>query len=84
MPGVLAAGHAHEGDAVAVVGVHVGCTLNTTPEKLSSSGWMIFSSRLRLTSGVGHARAGRGRHIDHRVQHFHHPEVVHPGAEERG
>ena len=28
----------------------LACTLKTTPEKPSSSGWMVFSSRWRFTS----------------------------------
>ena len=82
--GVLAAGHAHKSDAVAVVLVHIGLHLEHHAREtfVFRVDGALFALAVHL--GEGDARAGWRRHIDHRVQHFHHTKVVHTGAEEHG
>jgi hypothetical protein len=70
----VAAGHAQEGDAVAVAGVHVGLDLEHHAAELA-----LLGPHFALD---GRAHAGRRRQVDQAVQHFLHAEVVDRRAEE--
>ena len=70
----VAAGHAQEGDAVAVRRVHVGLDLEHHAGELGL---------LRLHHALdGRPRARRRRQVDQRVEHLTHAEVVDRRAEE--
>src|SRR3990167_151997 len=79
---VFARRHAHEGDAVAVVGVHVGLHLEDHASKAFVFGLNGLYDGLLVDFECAHARAGRRRHVHHGVEHFHDTEVVDTGAEE--
>ena len=81
---VFARRHAHEGDAVAVVGVHIGLHLEHHARKRAVFGLDFFDHGLFVDDQVAGAGLGRGGQIDQGVEHFHHPEVVHARAEEHG
>ena len=70
----LAGAHAQEGDAVAVLGVHIGLDLE------HEAGELAFGGRDFAHGGVAQLR--RRRPVDQRVQDFAHAEVVDGGAEE--
>ncbi|MPM42898.1 hypothetical protein SDC9_89570 [bioreactor metagenome] len=81
---VLAGGHTHKGDAVAVVGVHIGLHLEDHAREALVFGVDDLFHGLLVDDERALAGAGWRGHVDHRIQHFHHTEVVHTGAEEHG
>ena len=79
---VLAGGHAHKGDAVAVVRVHIRLHLEHHTRKSGVLGAYFGHHRLL----VDHQRTGAvlrlGRLIYQRVQHLHHTKIIHARAKE--
>jgi hypothetical protein len=83
MPGVyLPDGHAHKGDAVAVVGVHVGLHLEYHAAEGLVLGLHLFDDRLLVDDERAGARTRRRGQVYQRIEHLHHTKVVHARAKE--
>ena len=77
---VLARSHAHKGDAVAVVGVHIGLHLEDHAAKGLVLRLHFLHHRLAVDLHGAGAALRRGCQIHQSVQHFHHTKVVHARA----
>ena len=81
---VLARSHAHEGNAVTVIRVHVGLHFEHDTREGFVLGLHDLNHRLLVDDKRTGAWSWRGRQINQRLQHFHHTKIVDAGPKEDG